>query len=254
MFTLIFAAALTTAPAGAPQATLSTPKVVAEVDAGKLKGDFSRLAWSADGSEFYIQTVEKDRNGAPKAVHHYVVSAASKSVKSADHEPPWAAAYWEWKSGRSSPAAASFKIDVNERTETRRSVAAPTGGALAKGGTVDPTGGTPFTDVAAAADTSQTIKIYSLVIKGETIGEWANEAVVPGANYSWAPAPLQLIAFAKRDGGPLVVVDESGRKQELAGPREAFFPAWSGDGRKIAWLERTDRKKYQLKIADISMP
>lgn len=256
---LVFAALLSGAAAAAAasdarQVALASPQAVADVDLGKMKGDLSRLAWSADGSEFYVQTVEKDRSGAPKALHHYLVSSSGKSVKGIDQEPPWASAYWTWKSGRSSPAAAAFAISVEERTETKRSVSAPTGGVLAKGGTADPSGGaTTFADVASAADASQTVKVYALKVKNESIGEWANEAVVPGANFSWAPAPLQLIVFAKREGGPLAVIDDAGRTQELEGAHSAVFPAWSADGKRIAWLERKDRKKYQLTMADVSM-
>jgi hypothetical protein len=250
----LFSATAAAAASDARQVALENPQVITEVDAGKMKGDLSRFAWSTDGSEFYVQTVEKDRTGAPKAVHHYVVSTARKSVKGVDQEPPWASAYWTWKSGRASPATAAFAISVDERTETKRSVSAPTGGVLAKGGGTDPSGGaTTFTDVASAADTSQTLKIFTLKVKNESIGEWANEAVVPGANFSWAPAPLQFIVFAKRDGGPLVVVDDGGRRQELAGARAAFFPAWSADGKRLAWLERIDKKKYQLTIADVAV-
>lgn len=259
VFILVFAALMSAgaslfAASDARQVDLAAPLVIAELDLGKMKGDFTRLAWSPDGSEFYVQTVERDRGGAPKAIHHYVIAAASKSAKDLPQEPAWGSQYWMWKSAQASPASRAFKIDVHERTETKRSVSVPTGGALAKGGTADPTAGTTLGDVAAAADASQTIKIYSLDLRGETIGEWANEAVAPGINYSWAPAPLQLIAFAKRDGGPLVILDDAGRRHEVSGGRLATLPAWSDDGKRIAWLERKDHKKYQLMIADVIMP
>ena len=259
VFILVFSA-LTSAGASlfstsdARQVDLAAPVAIAELDLGKMKGDFTRLAWSLDGSEFYVQTVERDRGGAPKAIHHYVIAVASKSAKDVAQEPAWGSQYWMWKSAQASPASRAFKIDVHERTETKRSVSMPTGGTLAKGGTADPNAGTTLGDVAAAADATQIIKIYSLDLKGETIGEWANEAVAPGINYSWAPAPLQLIAFAKRDGGPLVILDDAGRKHEVGGARLATLPAWSDDGKKIAWLERKDRKKYELMMADVVMP
>ena len=89
-------------------------------------------------------------------------------------------------------------------------------------------------------------------MKTETIGEWITEPVLPGVNFAWAPAPISLLVFAKREGGPLTVLDPSGRKQELTGAKAALLPAWSNDGTKLAWLERKDRKKYDLKIAEIS--
>jgi len=240
------------AAVAAVQITMSAPQTVAELDAGKLKGDLARLAWSDDGSEFYVQTVERDRGGNPKAVHHYVVSAATKNVKDADQEPPWAAKYWQWKSGQASPSAATFQIDVSDRTETKRAASAPTGGDLARGGTPDPGAGTTLGDVAHAADTSQNLHIYALKVKGDTIGEWTNAAVTPGTNFTWAPAPLPLLAFAKRDGGPIVVLDAAGAKQELTGTRSALLPAWSPDGKRLAWIEHKG-KKYQLTIADLSI-
>jgi hypothetical protein len=84
---------------------LSTPQPVAELDAGKVKGDLARLAWSEDGSDFYVQTVERDKTGTVKAQHHFIVSIASKTTKEVGQEPPWAASYWQWKSGQASPAA-----------------------------------------------------------------------------------------------------------------------------------------------------
>ncbi len=231
--------------------SLSAPQPIADVDVGKLKGELVRLAWSEDGSQFYVQTVERDRGGNIKAAHHYLVG--SKGAKDVDQEPAWASKYWMWKSAQASPAAPTFKIGVEERKETKRSVAAPTGGDLAKGGTSPGAAGTSLGDVAAAADTTQTYTIFSLKLKNETLGEWTNEAVVPGINYSWAPAPLQMIAFAKREGGPLVVLDASGQRQELSGAQAAVLPAWSPDGKRMAWLERKDKKKYQLVVAEVAV-
>jgi hypothetical protein len=242
---------LLAALAAAVQVTMSAPQPVVEFDAAKVKGELSRLAWSEDGSEFYVQSVERDRGGNVKAAHHYVVSAASKSVKDVDQEPAWAARYWQWKAAQASPGSAAFRINVTERTETKRAVSAPTGGDLARGGTPDAAAGTTLGDVANATNTAQTLHIYALKIKDEIIGEWINTAVVPGVNFTWAPAPLQLLAFARREGGPIVVIDSTGAKQELGGTKSALLPAWSGDGKHLAWLERKG-KKYQLTAAEIS--
>ena len=89
-------------------------------------------------------------------------------------------------------------------------------------------------------------------MSGETIGEWVNEGVTPGSNFSWAPAPAHAILYARRDGGPLSLLDDKGRKQALTGAKNASFPAWSDDGGRIAWLEKKERRKYDLLIAAIS--
>ena len=254
MLSLVLAACLQAAAptADARQVTLAAPQPIAEIDLGKLKGDLSRLAWSDDGSQFYVQTVERDRGGNVRATHHFLVSNGGAPA-SVDREPAWASTYWHWKAAQASPASRTFSIDVEgPRRETKRSTAAPTGGTLARGGIADPSSGTTAADVASAADQTQVLMIYSLKVKNETIGEWVNEAVVPGANFAWAPAPLRLLAFTKREGGAIVVLDEAGRKQELAGAKAASFPAWSADGKRIAWLERRDRKKYQLTVAAVT--
>ena len=249
---LAFQLAPAAALSDARQIVLSPPQAIVEVDSGKLKGDLARLAWSPDGSEIYIQTVERSRSGDVKSVRHYVVSTVAKHVKGLDQEPAWAAKYWAWKSGQASPGAAAFKIAANIREELVRSTAAPTGGVLAKGGGADPLAGSTVEDVASAANQTQKKTIYTLKLKSETIGEWVNEAMTPGVNWTWAPAPHHLIAFAKRDGGPLVLLDDSGRKQELDIAKMAVLPAWSDSGTRIAWLERVDKKRYELVVADVS--
>jgi hypothetical protein len=70
---------------------------------------------------------------------------------------------------------------------------------------------------------------------------------------AWAPdAGGSHPHLRKRDGGPLSLLDDKGRKQTLAGARNASFPAWSDDGKRVAWLERKDRRKYDLMTAGIS--
>jgi hypothetical protein len=252
---IIAAAALQNPPAAdAANVTLSIAEPIADLDMGKLKGEPARLAWSADKTEFYLQTVERDGHGTVKSAKHYVVSAASRTVKSVDREPEWASKYWAWKSAQASPGAAAFKIAVDgPRQETVRATSAPTGGALAKGGTGNPLEGTTVADVAAAVDQSQMRTIYTLKLNGEPLGDWVNEPVTPGSNFSWAPAPTTMIVFARRNGGPLVVVDAAGHRQQLAGAKAAVLPAWSNDGTRLAWLERGDKKKYNLMAADISL-
>lgn len=251
MFALIVAAALQAAAptSDARQLTLAPPQAIVEVDTGKVKGDLSRLAWSPDASQLYLETVERDSRFNVKSMKRYVISVGSKAMKNVGEEPAWVSKYWSWKSDKKSPSSPAFSIAASSREEVVRSTAAPVGGAMAKGG-LD-TGGTTLADAAGAAENTQNNTIWTLKVKGETIGEWTNEPVLPGTNFSWAPEPLHMIVFARRDGGPLVVLDDGGHKQELAGAKAAFLPAWSDDGTRIAWLERKDKKKFVLSVAEI---
>jgi Tol biopolymer transport system component len=236
----------------ARQISLATPRAIVEIDT--VKGQPAVLAWSSDGSEIYLQAVERDRAGAVTSSKHYVVSVESKMIKGVDAEPAWASSYWLWKSGQASPASASFKINVESRQETKRATAAVGGLAKGGGGGGDGRGipGTSADEAGAIADQSQVVSIYALKLKGATLGEWSNEPVIPGLNFGWAPSPNHLIVYAKRDGGTLMALDDQGRKQDLAGAKNAVLPGWSPDGKKLAWLERKDRRKFDLTIADIS--
>ncbi len=262
MLTITLAAALmlaTAQPGGsASTVSLDTPLRLVEIDTGKLKGEPWRMAWSPDGAQLYVEAADRDARGTVKSSKGVVVTLADRSMKHVDQPPAWVASYWLWKSGQASPAAPTFTITVEQRQETLRSTAAPTGGALAKGGTADPGAGTSIGDASAAANTAQVQTIFALKLKGEargsgeTIGEWVNEAVAPGVNFGWAPAPRRVIAYAKREGGPLTLLDDQGHKQEVAGTKNVVLPAFSEDGAKLAWLEKKDKKHYDLIVAGVS--
>ena len=237
----------------ARDAALVAPAAIVEVDTGKLKGDPGMLAWSPDGRSLYLQMIERDRKGVVTSTKHYVISIAEKTTASVDSQPAWVGKYWAWKAAPASPAAAAFKIVPTEREEVKHAVA-PVGDLAKGGGGGDGRGMTGATigEAVSAAATAQMLHIWTLKVNGETIGEWVNEGVTPGSNFSWAPAPAHVIVYAKRDGGPLSLLDDKGRKQQLSGAKNASFPAWSDDGLRIAWLEKKDRRKYDLMIAGVA--
>ena len=262
MLCLALAATLAlTAPAQEPvnkitdprDALITAPETIVEIDTGKLKGDPGMLAWSPDGATMYLQMNERNREGVVTSTKHYVIAIAEKSIHGADSQPAWVGKYWAWKAGPASPATAAFKIVPSEREEVKHAVAPV--GELAKGGGSGDGRGIPGSSVGEAmsvAATAQKLHIWELKVNGEMIGEWVNEGVTPGSNFSWAPAPAHAILYAKRDGGPLSLLDDKGRKQALTGAKNASFPAWSDDGGRIAWLEKKDRRRYDLLIAAIS--
>src|SRR5579862_265380 len=151
MLTLALLALTLQTPADARQITLAPPQAIVVIDQGQVKGAPAKLAWSPDGHELYLLMAERDGSGNVKTTKQYLISVGQKTMKTVDKEPDWVARYWTWKSGQVSPGLAAFKIDVDQRQQTVRATAAPTGGAMAKGAATDPTAGTTVSDVAAAS-------------------------------------------------------------------------------------------------------
>ena len=234
-------------PADASSLSFSQATEIVSLDMGKLKGEPTRLAWSPDGSQFYLQTSEIKVSS--RTDRHYVI-AAGKQPQAVNALPDWAGTYWAWKSAQAAPAAPAFKIEVvGPETRTVRAIAAPMGGDLARGGTA--TGeGTSMTDATAAAAQSQTVSVISLRLAGETIGEFVNGPLVPGLTFGWAPKDLGVIAYTNKDG-KVVVMDQQGRKKEVPNTSDARLPAWSDDGTKLAYLKKDGRRNYKLFVAGV---
>jgi hypothetical protein len=231
---------------GAIAAAVNAPRAVGTIESKALDGEPVMLAWSPDQSQLYVQSMEKTRLGWAKSFRHFIVTVASGNVARVDVQPPWAEAYWGWKSSRRSPAAPEFMLSVGTQLESRHSVNTPTGGALARGGT------SATNEDANWVANQQTVNVAVLKVGGETIGEWLNEPVTPGTNYTWAPAPYHLLAYARRSGGPLILLDDQGGREELAVAKAAVLPAWSNSGHELAWLERRSKSQFDVMVATVT--
>jgi WD40-like Beta Propeller Repeat len=258
MTSILLALLLTQSDAAKPAADavkVSPPTVVAELDTGKLRGEPIRLAWSPDGTEFYVQAAERDGAGAVKSAKHYVVPVGGGAPKEVEQEPAWAAKYWTWKSWKNAPGSPAFAISVDERREVLRATQAVRGsseagmGGDSSAGTAVGGGG-PAGGGTMAVGEGQNASIRTMRLKGEVIGEWVNTVIVPGLTFGWSPAALNLIAFSSKNED-LVIMDEQGRKQKIDTSKVTRLPAWSDDGKKLAFLEQKDRKKYVLSIVDV---
>lgn len=248
---LLLQLAPATGPVDVSRLTVSSPTQLMQLDDKKVKGLPARLAWSPDGTHLYLQT----REGKPTSpkVRHFVVGIAQKEIKTVDDEPTWASEYWQWKSAQAAPGAPGFRIQVEEQQKTMRATAAPMGGDLARGSPDAGQLGVSTDEAVAVAQQSQTATVWTLRLKGESIGEWINTAVVPGATFGWAPAGWKAVAFVDQ-GGRVVLMDERGGKHRIADSTEALLPAWSVNGSQVAYLERSARKTLVLKVVDVAQP
>jgi hypothetical protein len=242
--------------ADASKLVLSAPVAIAEIDVGKLKGDLVRLAWSPDETEVYLQTAERDSRGNVR-LRHYMKRLDAAAPKNVDQEPQWAGSYWAWKAGQAAPGLPAWKIQVEQERRRVTATATPSGGNMARGAPspgADPglggSAGMSVEEAARAAEQSQMANVYTLKLKGEVIGEFVNAPAIPGVTFGWGPVDSGLIAFADRDGH-VVIMDDQGRKQEVPSSKAALLPGWTSDGTRLAYLERSGRKKVTLRIAEI---
>jgi hypothetical protein len=223
------------------------------IDTDKVKGQPSRLAWSPDGSQVYVEMMDGQfANRAAATFSHHVYTLQNGDRQQVAAAPEWATAYWTAKSGQASPDVATFKIDLKSETRKEKTVSTPMGGDLARGGGAGGDGGTASAgDALAAAYTQQAVPVHTMRLKGEIVGEFVNSVIVPGQTFGWGPPGSKAIAYSANKSGRLVLMDDQGVKQEVDGTKDTLFPAWSPDGKRLAWLQRDGKKKYILKISTI---
>jgi len=233
----------------------SPPAKVADLEMDKLKGQPSRLAWSADGTQVYVQTLE-GRFGQPEQkLRHYAVMIADGARQDLQAEPAWAATYWAAKSGQTSPDGPPLKIEVKTETQTARSTGSPMGGDLARGGSAGETGGasggTSTENATTAAYNQQPVPVNMLLVGNSIVGQFVNSVIVPGMTFGWGPKGSKVMAFSDHKSGRVIVMDDRGEKREVPGSKDAILPAWSADGIRIAWLQKDGKKKFTLQVARV---
>jgi len=251
VLTLVLIAQAPSAPS-AKSAQVSAPaQVGAILDGGKLKGEPIQLAWSPDGTKLFLQTASRDKLGMAVNPHFYVMAAADGKPESVDAPPAWAAEYWAWKSGQSAPGFPTFRIDFTEDYQTIAATSSPMGGALAKGGAdTSGSGGTTADEVATHAQQVQKQHIVVFKLKGETVGKFVGQQALAGYTFSWSPAALGMMAYGNQ-AGRLALIDREGQKQEIDATNNVLLPAWSNDGSKIAFLQKSGKTKYDLFVVAV---
>jgi hypothetical protein len=125
----------------------------------------------------------------------------------------------------------------------------PRGGELARGGTSPNISENDELTIIGA----QTVSIITLLLGREIVGQFTNSVLVPGLTYGWGPMGAKVIAFATPKTGRVVVMDDLGQKQEIAGSKSATLPAWSPNGDRVVWLQKDGRRKFLLQVSRVSV-
>jgi hypothetical protein len=232
---LLVAQAIGYAPFDVSAMTISAPQTICDLDLNTLKGDVRRMSWSPDSRYIYVQTVE-NRTTA----HDYIVSLEDRDVSVALGEPEWASAYWARKSDLSAPGLTSLKMEITE--SNRRTRPTPFAGGFSNGGAYTPDPKNPVD----AYEAEVTLRLL-----GVEIGNWINGAPMAGETFGWGPIGSAALVFVDRPGR-LILIDQEKRQQVVAGVKAAWMPAWSANGARVAFLQKSGRKKYRLMSVDIA--
>lgn len=224
--------------------TIGAPVVVAELDQSKLKGELRRLAWKPDGTTLYLQTVE---GKAPdEKARHYTLETAGGTLSSTDGEPEWAAQYWAVKQDRVAPGLPSLVIEISQGIETLKP-GVGAAGVLDRQSSPDAVAGSnpSVANLANGTHANQNATVTRLKLVGEDIAVWVNERPYPGAKFSWGPAGSGALVYTG-EHGELILFDRQKHRQKVPDVKDALLPAWSGDGNRLAYVQKAGRKKVVI--------
>ena len=189
----------------------------------------------------YLQTAD----GTPpsETLRHYLVPVAGGAPKPVDAEPEWAKAYWDFKSDRFAPGLRSLMIDFEQKLENTK-----IGTGSGRPGEMGVAAGVSADKIAEG----QHQNVARLTLLGETISEFVNQNPIPGLMFSWGPLGSGAIAYTDRELGHLMLLDQHKHKHTVSGVKDALLPAWSTDGTRLAWVQKSGRKKFTLVWAPVT--
>jgi hypothetical protein len=228
-------------PIDVDAAKVGPPKLVAELDLGKMKGDLRQVGWSPDGTQLYVRSVEG--NPPNEKRHHFVVARDIGAVQSVEDEPDWADEYWRFKSDRSAPGVPTLMIDVTRGKEFVK--AGPGSGYPGGRAWAGQAGDAATTNDVAMGSEGLNSAVVKFVLLDRTVSEFVNERPIPGLMFSWGPSGTGTIVYTDRDGH-LMFLNGVKQHRTVAGVKDASLPAWSTDGQRLAYVVKDGRKKYKL--------
>jgi hypothetical protein len=219
----------------------ASPVLAADIQGGRFAGDPSQLAWSPDNTTLCLQTLDGD--APPLKTRYYLIRPREHDFNGIDVAPDWAAKYWEWKTTRTPPGHPELVIQVDTQTGSK---SVPTQSLLEKS-----KNGLMNNAVAAQNEAGSVVR--TLTLKGEAIGRYVDQPLVPGMTFGWSPATLHAVAFARPDGR-LALMDFDGGTSDVEGTKDILLPAWSPDGSTLVYLQKKGRHHYALMQVAVTHP
>lgn len=247
------AAAVQTAapqPWKASDLSFSDPIVAVTLEGGTLTGQPSRLSWSPDGNLLYVQTLDGTFGRPDAKLRHFIVASTGGAPREMPAEPEWAEDYWIVKSDQASPDDPAVRITLKSESRREKTTSTPQGGDLARGGT-SPVSSIGRNDAVDAAFNSQIAFMNTMMLHGRKVGEFDNTVIVPGLTFGWGPVGSKVIAYAEPGKGRVIVMDGDGQRNEVDGTKDALLPAWSVDGARLAWVEKSGRNKFVVRVSRV---
>lgn len=244
----VAALAATVLAAPLPSFHVSAPAVIIDVNGHTLKGSPIQLVWGDKPGLFYIQTAQGYQ---PHVVfRHYTVTLGAKAPASLKKEPDWASKYWAWKSQRSTPADPTLIINVRKRVLDNR---LPIESLADKARSLE--GGGQQAMLAAenvANDRKNASSVQTLVLKNTIIGQYFDSPLLPGLTFGWSPKELHAVAYVDTHNRLAIYDYLLDRNEVVTGTSGVLLPAWSLDGTKIVFLQKTGKKAYSLEQVSVT--
>jgi hypothetical protein len=217
----------------APRAAIAQApekEVVATISGKMLSGGVvTGLGW--DGATLVIQTAALEK-GEPKA-HYFIAPGRGMELRTLDSLPPSVERYWKLKASRKSPTGLGTIVLVSGSKLPMYGIASQEkrfADAMDMGGT----------------QISHEFRIGDLVIHRRR-----DTAPYDGEVWSWSPAELNRVAYTDEQG-ELWIATADGRGPERVLKGRFTLPAWSEDGRVLAFAERKgDGGKWEVSIVHL---
>ena len=247
-----------TSQASTPQAATIKPVNVKALTAGKDKVIATyrdkrghhpvMLSWSPDNSTLFVyaellsQIAEKSVRVLGKA--DFSIPATGGEFKEEKERPAWVKEYWDRKSALVSSDGAQVKKEASSRMEEVYTLA---GKEI----------GRPWyshfgSQAAMDKHLNRSSALRSRLSRGGAVQtEKAPKVDIfyPGMTYSWSPPGGNAIVYY--DDFKVYVMSDEGKEKKTIASGDLYLPAWSNDGKKVAFIRVNDRI-WELHLVELS--